>query len=75
MEPPKGLVTDLGTVSLLIIDDLGMRKSPHRAAENKLAKILDGAINARTCERRGRRHLPTARIAKALVSSTSEKLL
>jgi len=36
----KTLLTDLGTVPLLIIDDLGMRKLPHTAAEDLLELIM-----------------------------------
>ena len=41
----KALVADLTTVPLLIIDDLGMRKFPHTAAEDPLEIIR------RRCER------------------------
>jgi len=36
----KALFAELGTVSLLIIDDLGMRKLPHTAAEDLLELIM-----------------------------------
>jgi DNA replication protein DnaC len=36
----KALVTELATVPLLIIDDLGMRKLPHTAAEDLLELIM-----------------------------------
>ena len=36
----KALVADLTTVPLLIIDDLGMRKLPHTAAEDLLELIM-----------------------------------
>jgi DNA replication protein DnaC len=36
----KDLLADLTTVSLLIIDDLGMRKLPHTAAEDLLELIM-----------------------------------
>ena len=36
----KALVADLATVPLLIIDDLGMRKLPHTAAEDLLELIM-----------------------------------
>jgi DNA replication protein DnaC len=36
----KVLLTDLATVPLLIIDDLGMRKLPHTAAEDLLELIM-----------------------------------
>ena len=36
----KGLLVDLATVPLLIIDDLGMRKLPHTAAEDLLELIM-----------------------------------
>jgi DNA replication protein DnaC len=36
----KALVTDWATVPLLIIDDLGMRKLPHTAAEDLLELIM-----------------------------------
>ena len=36
----KALLTDLATVPLLIIDDLGMRKLPHTAAEDLLELIM-----------------------------------
>jgi hypothetical protein len=36
----KTLLTDLATVPLLIIDDLGMRKLPHTAAEDFLELIM-----------------------------------
>jgi hypothetical protein len=35
----KALLADLATVPLLIIDDLGMRKLPHTAAEDLLEVI------------------------------------
>jgi DNA replication protein DnaC len=34
------LLADLATVPLLIIDDLGMRKLPHTAAEDLLELIM-----------------------------------
>jgi DNA replication protein DnaC len=36
----KDLLADLATVSLLIVDDLGMRKLPHTAAEDLLELIM-----------------------------------
>jgi DNA replication protein DnaC len=36
----KAYLTELGTVPLLIIDDLGMRKLPHTAAEDLLEVIM-----------------------------------
>ncbi len=36
----KTLLTDLATVPLLIVDDLGMRKLPHTAAEDLLELIM-----------------------------------
>jgi DNA replication protein DnaC len=36
----KALLADLATVPLLIIDDLGMRKLPHTAAEDLLELIM-----------------------------------
>ena len=36
----KALLTDLATVPLLIVDDLGMRKLPHTAAEDLLELIM-----------------------------------
>jgi DNA replication protein DnaC len=36
----KGYLADLATVSLLIIDDLGMRKLPHTAAEDLLELVM-----------------------------------
>ena len=36
----KTYLTDLATVALLIIDDLGMRKLPHTAAEDLLEVIM-----------------------------------
>ena len=36
----KALLTELATVPLLIIDDLGMRKLPHTAAEYLLELIM-----------------------------------
>jgi DNA replication protein DnaC len=36
----KALLTDLAMVPLLIIDDLGMRKLPHTAAEDLLELIM-----------------------------------
>src|SRR5713226_10598479 len=36
----KGLLADLATVPLLIIDDLGMRKLPHTAAEDLLELVM-----------------------------------
>jgi DNA replication protein DnaC len=36
----KDLLTDLSTIPLLIIDDLGMRKLPHTAAEDLLEVIM-----------------------------------
>jgi len=36
----KAYLTELGTVPLLIIDDLGMRKLPHTAAEDLLELIM-----------------------------------
>jgi len=36
----KGLLADLATVPLLIVDDLGMRKLPHTAAEDLLELIM-----------------------------------
>ena len=36
----KAYVTDLTTVPLLIIDDLGMRKLPHTAAEDLLEIVM-----------------------------------
>jgi DNA replication protein DnaC len=42
----KALLTELATVPLLIIDDLGMRKLPHTAAEDLLELIMR-PMNAR----------------------------
>jgi DNA replication protein DnaC len=36
----KEYLTDLASVPLLIIDDLGMRKLPHTAAEDLLARTI-----------------------------------
>ena len=36
----KDLLADLATVPLLIVDDLGMRKLPHTAAEDLLELIM-----------------------------------
>lgn len=39
--------TDLKTVPLLIVDDLGMRKLPHTAAEDLLEVIMGGTSGRR----------------------------
>ena len=50
----KTLLTDLGTVPLLIIDDLGMRKLPHTAAEDLLELIMRRYERASTMLRSNR---------------------
>jgi DNA replication protein DnaC len=40
LEPQKDYLTELATVPLLIIDDLGMRKLAHTAAEDLLELIM-----------------------------------
>jgi DNA replication protein DnaC len=45
----KGYLADLAAVPLLIVDDLGMRKLPHTAAEDLLELIMRRYERASTC--------------------------